>query len=169
MNTYLVAVIDGAIARFLTLHPLEMPEYESGPNLVERDRLVNSNKEQQGEDLWATTKPGRNRGTFGQAHGYGDHREQHMNEFDRRFAQSITQQVNRLIQTYESTSLILVSAPQTLGILRDVLIPNLSKPIPVHELAKDLCALKPREIHDYLAKREVLPAYHFVAPSKPGA
>lgn len=168
MNTYLVAVVDGAIARFLTLEPVAMPEYESGPTLVERDRLENASKEQHGEDLWATTKPGRNRGTSGQAHGYSDHREQHMTEFNRRFAQAITQTVNRLLQAHESTRLVVVAAPQTLGLLRDVLIPTLPKAIAVQEIAKDLCALKPREIHDYLAKRELLPAYQFVVPPKSG-
>ena len=45
MNTYLVAVVDGAFARFLTLQPVEMPDYESGPNLVEQERLSSAEKE----------------------------------------------------------------------------------------------------------------------------
>lgn len=159
MNTYLVAVVDGATARFFTLKPLEMPEYESGPTLVEQDGLVAAEREQLGEDLWATTKPGRNRGTAGQAHGYGDHREQHMVEFGRRFAQSIVRHINDLIQAEGINSLVLVAEPQILGQIREAIAPALPSQIKVQDLAKDLCALKPHELQDYLAKRELLPAY----------
>lgn len=163
MNTYLVAVVDGAIARFLTLRPLEMPNYESGPNLVEQDRLSSAEREQHGEDLWATTKPGRNRGTAGQAHSYDDHRDRHMVEFSRRFAQSIAHHIDELLRTHDANTLVLVAEPQILGLLREAIAPVLPKHIALHDLAKDLCALKPREIHDYLAKRNLLPAYKYVS------
>jgi protein required for attachment to host cells len=166
MNTYLVAVVDGTKARFLTLKPLDMPEYESGPTLVEQAGLSGSEKEHSGEELWTTTKPGRNRGAAGQAHGYDDHREQHMAEFSRRFAQAIAQQLQSLMSNHQANTLILVAEPQTLGILREVLDPKLPHQVTVHELAKDLCALKPHEIQDYLAKRDLLPAYRYVATSR---
>mgnify|MGYP006272308531 CR=1 FL=1 len=165
MNTYLVAVVDGTTARFLILKPVALPEYEPGPKLVELDSLSTHEKEQLGEDLWTTTKPGRNRGTLGQAHGYDDHREQHMAEFSRRFAQSVAQRIGELLEAHDVNSLVLVAEPQTLGLLRDAVASILPKSIKMQDLAKDLCALKPHELQDYLAKRELVPAYRSVLPS----
>jgi protein required for attachment to host cells len=162
MNTYLVAVVDGTTARFLTLKPLDFPQYESGPKLVELDGLFTDEKEQSGADLWGTTKPGRNRGTLGQAHGYDDHREQHMAEFSRRFAQSVAHRIDELLKTHGASSLVLVAEPQILGLLRDAITP---KSVMIHTLAKDLCSLKPHELQNYLAKQDLLPAYRSVLPS----
>jgi hypothetical protein len=66
MNRYLVAVIDGTKARFLTLKPSELPGYESGPSLIEHEALLSSNSEMQGQELWTSSKTGRNRGVAGQ-------------------------------------------------------------------------------------------------------
>lgn len=165
MNTYLVTVVDGATARFLTLKPLAMPEYESGPGLVEQEGLTAAEKDQQGEDLWATTKPGRNRGTVGQAHGYDDHREQHMVEFSRRFAQSVVRRMTDLIQVHEVNAVVLVAEPQILGLLREAAAALLPNQVKVKEVAKDLCGLKPHDLQEYLAKRDLLPAYRSVLPS----
>jgi protein required for attachment to host cells len=165
MNTYLVAVVDGTTARFLTLKPVALPEYESGPKLVELDGLFTGEKEQSGAELWTTTKPGRNRGTLGQAHGYDDHREQHMAEFSRRFAQSVAHRIDELLKTHGANSLVLVAEPQILGLLRDAIAPVLPESVMMQDLAKDLCALKPHELQNYLAKQDLLPAYRSVLPS----
>lgn len=165
MNTYLVAVVDGTTARFLILKPVALPEYESGPKLVELDGLFTDEKEQSGADLWATTKPGRNRGTLGQAHGYDDHREQHMAEFNRRFAQSVAHRIHELIKAHNVNSLVLVAEPQILGLLRDAIASVLPESVMMQDLAKDLCALKPHELQNYLAKQDLLPAYRSVFPS----
>ncbi|NER79364.1 MAG: host attachment protein [Leptolyngbya sp. SIO1D8] len=159
MSQYLVAVIDGTKARFLTLSPTELGEYESGPNLIERQKLHSAAKEMQGQDLWANTKTGRNRGTSGQAHGYDDHRNNHMIEFERRFAQSITSQISELSKTHGIQQLILVAEPQILGILRHVMPSNLLRQLTVHEVTKDLCRMSIKELHHYLAERSLLPAF----------
>ena len=65
MTRFLVAVVNGSKARFLTLEPLNAPELESGPDLIERRDLVNPAFEMAGQDLWANTKTGRNRGGGG--------------------------------------------------------------------------------------------------------
>jgi Protein required for attachment to host cells len=70
MNKYLVAVIDGARARFLTLEPIDDLLDEAGCHLVEHKVLRNSAKELQGKELWATTKTGRNQGAGSQTHAY---------------------------------------------------------------------------------------------------
>ena len=157
MNKFVLAVIDGTKARFFTLESVALPEYESGPNLIEREGLSNQSKELSGKELWANTKTGRNRGSGGQGHGYDDHRANHLGEFERNFAKETVHELLQLIQKYEAQELVLVAEPQILGMIRDVLNNLLPKNIQLHELAKDLCKLKPLEIHEYLATKNLLP------------
>jgi protein required for attachment to host cells len=160
MSQALVTIIDGTKARFLSLEQPELPEYESGPNLIERKEVLNPTKELSGEELWATVKTGRNKGVGGFSHAYDDHRQNHLDEFDRRFAQTIANEVVNLSQTYQTQRIFLVAEPQLLGVIREALAPLLlkNKSIQIQELAKDLCKLKPLEIHEHLAQKNLLPA-----------
>jgi protein required for attachment to host cells len=158
MSQFLVTVIDGTKARFLTLEPANLPEYESGPNLIERDTLLSPAKEMSGQELWSSTKTGRNRGVAGKSHSYDDHRQNHIIEFERRFAVAIAQKILHLLQVHQTQQLLLVAEPQILGLMREALMPVLPKNLKLSELAKDLCHLKPNELHGYLASKELLPA-----------
>jgi protein required for attachment to host cells len=157
MSIFLVAVIDGKKARFFTLEPSELPEFQSGPNLIEHEALLNPVKDFEGEELWASTKTGRNRGAGAQAHAYDDHRENHLIEFERRFAQTIATHIVNLIRVHHIQQLLMIGEPQTLGLMREALTPVLPKNIKTHELAKELSQLKPHELHEYLASKELLP------------
>jgi protein required for attachment to host cells len=157
MNQSIVTVIDGMRARFFTLEPATSPEFESGPNLIEQDCLTNTAKELQGKDLWANTKTGRNRGSGSQGHGYDDHRQNHINEFERSFAKEIVSKILELTHANGVGQVILVAEPQILGFVREVLTPQLPKNLKLKELAKDLCKLKPLEIHEYLVDKDLLP------------
>jgi protein required for attachment to host cells len=159
MSQFLVAVVNGTKARFLTLEPAEFPEYESGPNLVEHEGLFNFTNELQGQELWANSKTGRNRGSSGQAHTYDDHRDSHVVEFERRFAHGIATKLFELAQVHQVSQLVLAAEPQILGLMREVLLPTLPKQFKLNELAKDLCQLKPNELHDYLADKGFLPPH----------
>uniref|UniRef100_A0A832M1A6 Host attachment protein n=1 Tax=Oscillatoriales cyanobacterium SpSt-402 TaxID=2282168 RepID=A0A832M1A6_9CYAN len=156
MQNYIVAVVNSTKARFFVL---ESDELETEPNFrfTEIEELCSSTQELQGQDLWSTTKPGRNRGTAGQAHGYDDHRENHQVEFIRRFAREITAKLSQLIKTSHSRQLLLVAEPNIMGIMRDILTPDLPKNLKLNELTKDLCQLKAHELHEYLAKKDLLP------------
>lgn len=158
MQNYGVAVVNSTKARLFVLQPADFPEYEPSPKLVEIEVLHNSAPELQGQDLWSNTKPGRNRGTAGQAHGYDDHRENHLVEFERRFAQAIATRMVEFVRSSQPHQLLLVAEPQILGIMREVLISDLPRNLRVHELAKDLCQLTPHELHEYLATKDLLPA-----------
>lgn len=157
MQNYVVAVVNSTRARLFVLESAKFPEYEPSAKLVEVATLLSSTQELQGQDLWSNTKPGRNRSSAGQAHGYDDHRENHRIEFERRFAQAIAVQMTELLQTYQPHQLLLVAEPQILGIMREVLIPELPKNLKVYELAKDLCRLSTHELHEYLATKNLLP------------
>lgn len=157
MSKYIVAAIDGTKARFLTLEPGELGA--PGPKAIEHEGLANAAQEMQGQELWSSSKTGRNRGVGGQAHSYDDGREHHMIEFERRFAQAIATRIVELAQMHQAHQLILVAEPQILGLMREALAPVLPKTLKMSELAKDLCHFKPHELHEYLASRELLPAY----------
>ncbi|OUL22624.1 host attachment protein [Nostoc sp. T09] len=159
MNRYLVAVIDGTKARFLTLKPSELSGYESGPNLIEHEALLSSNSELQGQELWTSTKTGRNRGVAGQAHSYDDGRDNQMIQFERRFTQSIAAKIVNFIQAHQIQQLLMIAEPRILGLIREALTPILPRNIKTHELAKELCHLKPSELHEYLASKQLLPPH----------
>ena len=156
MNQAVVAVMDGTKARFFTLKEAEFPEYESSPNLVEHECLTNMAKEMTGRELWANTK-GRNRGSRNQVHGYDDHRQNHISEYERHFAKDISHKISDLLSEWESHLILLVAEPQMLGFVRESLMPHLPKNIKLEELAKDLCKLKPLELHEYLAHKHLVP------------
>ncbi|MEA5451993.1 host attachment protein [Leptolyngbya sp. CCNP1308] len=156
MTRFLVAVVDGAKAKFLTLEPVAVPEVESGPDLIERCQLLNPAAETPGQDPGANAKASRNRGSGSRGHSYDDRRGNYLVEFERRFAQAIGTQMETLISAYDLNTLVLVAEPQILGTLRDCLA-GISGRLPVQELAKDLCKMKPRQLQDYLAQRGVLP------------
>jgi protein required for attachment to host cells len=162
MNHSIVAILDGSKARFFTLEPAQLPEYESGPNLIEQEGLSNEANELHGKELWANTKTGRNRGSANQAHGYDDHRQNHIGELERSFAKEIVTKIIDLTQKHHSQQVILVAEPQILGLVRDVLNPLAPKSLKIQELAKDLCKLKPLEIHEYLAEKSLLPTRKIV-------
>jgi protein required for attachment to host cells len=158
MQKYVVVVASSTKAKMFVLEPAEFPDYQLSSRLVEKNELHNLSQEQQGQDLWSNTKPGRNRGTAGQAHGYDDHRENHMIEFERRFAQDISTKLVQLIRTVQPDQLLLIAEPHILGIMRSVLVPDLPKNLKSNELAKDLCQLKAHELHEYLTTKDLLPA-----------
>ncbi len=157
-KTIIVAVIDGTKARFLTLELEELPDDDFGPNLIEREALSNPAKKLAGQELWANIKTGRNRGAGNQAHSYDDHRQNHIVEFERRFAQNISDRIVSLIGVYQTRHLLLIAEPQILGLIREALMPILPKKLELTELAKDLCQFKAKELHEYLADKKLLPA-----------
>jgi protein required for attachment to host cells len=159
MNQHmLIAVIDRAHARFLTLVPVEISDDDF--TLVEQTGLTLPEGEASGEELWSSTKTGRNRGPQGQAHSYDDHRQEHAIEFERHFAHSIANHMKLIVQDRHLQTVLLVAAPQILGLMRQALEPVLPETVKLTEVAKDLCHLTPYEIQAYLAEQKLIPASH---------
>ncbi|MBE9070691.1 host attachment protein [Leptolyngbya cf. ectocarpi LEGE 11479] len=158
MSKFLVATINGAVARFFTLEPAPLPVPDPEHlTLVEHKGITSSEGELPGKALWSNIQSGRNRGASGQSHRYDDHRQSHKIEFERRFAKSIAKTLLDLAEAQHVQQLIIIAAPQILGLMREVCMPLLPKPLKMNELARDLCHLKPHELHDYLAKIRQLP------------
>ncbi len=149
--------MNGTKAQFFTLEAVSLTMPEAGLKLVEQDSLLNAENELLGQDLWSTSKTGRNRSTSGQNHAYDDHREQHCVEFEKRFANQITHHIAQLVQTHEIRQLLLVSEPQFLGLMRESLAGALPKTLEVTELAKSIGQMTASQIHQYLAEQSLLP------------
>lgn len=158
MSDYCVIVAGGASARFFTLEPVEFPELESGPRLVERGKIVNPEKEIAGRDLYTDSKMGRGHAPHGgSAHGYDDHRLQHDKEFDRRFARKISKKAGSIAQADQARYVVLVAPARMVGLMRQEMYTIFKHNVKVTILAKDMAKFSPRKIHDHLAKMHVLP------------
>jgi protein required for attachment to host cells len=157
MNQHmLITVLDSANARFLMLVPTEIPS--NGFVLTEYPGLILPAINSSSAELWSNSKTGRNRGPQGQDHSYDDHRQEHLIEFERHFADSIAQQMSQMIQEHRLQSVLLVAAPKILGIMRSSLESVLPQTVKLTELAKDLCHLTPYEMQVYLAEQKIIPA-----------
>lgn len=158
MRHILVAVMNGTKARFLTLESSQVPGIDGQITLVEQPSLSSPENELLGQELWSTPKTGRNWGSRGQSQSYDDHREQHAIEYERRFAGMIAQHLAEWVHTYKPEKLVLVVETQFLGLMREAVASTLPKTLEINELAKDLCQLRPLELHEYLANKALLPA-----------
>ena len=158
MVKFAVAVINGTKARFFSLDSAALSEYESSPKLLEQEGLSDATKELHGQELWANLKTGRNRSSNNQAHSYDDHRQNHEHELEKRFAQKISSRMLNLVQTEGAKHLLIVAEPQILGLMRATMTDNLFKTLNLKEVAKDIGHFSVKQIHDYLAKKGLLPA-----------
>lgn len=157
MSDYCVVVAEGARARFFTLEPVDVPEFESGPNLKEWNTLMNPEHKAHQRDVYTDVRSGRNRGSVGEAHAYDDHREQHDAEMEHRFARTIAESLQEFTAEHGTSRVVLCAEKQMLGYLRSALNGHARKDLAITEVPKDLTRMAPRALHDKLAKAGVLP------------
>ncbi|MEM9482732.1 MAG: host attachment protein [Cyanobacteria bacterium P01_F01_bin.116] len=147
MRSYLVAVVDGAQARFFTLTTAEFSDQEpSGPHLTEHSSLNNVEKP-------IASKGSNNR----KQHGNRHEKTTVSVEANRRFAHQVLQHISSVNESFGGHHLILVAEPHILGSLRESSQNYLPSTMVVSELAKDLCRLNAHDLHKYLANKELLP------------
>lgn len=158
MSEYSVVVAEGARSRFFTLEPAEVPELESGPNLIEHDSLTNPIHKARQKSIYADPRGGTNRTASGQAHGYDEHRQRFDDEMETRFARDIVKHLDGLIRSNGTRRLILCAEKRMLGFLRQALNGRIPRNVHVIEVRKDLAKLNVRELHDRLARNGYLPA-----------
>jgi protein required for attachment to host cells len=157
MTENCVVVAGGTHARFFTLEKSSLPEMEPGPNLVEVTGLIHPEKDLHSE-LWSDKKTGRNRAPKGAgAHGYDDHRNQHEDETERRFARDVAEQAARLAKAHQVRNVTLVAHKRMLGFLRNALAPLMKAGVEVQEVPKDLVKLTAHELHEHLSRDHIIP------------
>lgn len=156
MNQYCVVVANGTKARFFTLEDVEFPEIQSGPNLIKKKDLTNQELELHKEGLWTESKSGGNRAHGGQSHGYDDHRAQHGDEAEKRFAHTIADECKRFSLSNNTRKVVLVSQQRMLSHLRSALN-NGMQGVHTRELAKDLSKMTAQDIQLHLAREKLIP------------
>ena len=164
MNGYCVVVLDNRRARFFSLSGARVPRNRSGPVLVEERDLVNPEAEMRDRDLFTDTQTGCNRSMGGVAHRYDDHRGHHRESLSQHFARRVVHEARAMAQDMGADSVILSSSSSMLGVLR-------KEAALVHEprtwkvVQGDMARMPPREIHDLLARKDIIPA--MTPPSAP--
>jgi protein required for attachment to host cells len=144
-------------ARFFTVQSASEFAPSDGPKLVETDKLHNQEAEMAGTELWSNVRAGRNRSNNGGGHGYGDHRNRHEIEVDKRFATDVAQRAHKLVKAKNSKHVVLVAQSRTLGNLRDAMSDLSKGGVRVSEIPKDLSRLAPHDLQDLLSSERIVP------------
>ena len=153
-----VVVVNGVRARFFTLEESDFPEMNPGPNLVEKEDMVNPEGKSVEGGQWSETKSGRNRSAVsGGAHGYDDHRGSHEEEYAKRFARIIVDETLRRCQKEKAHKVLMVAQSHMLGLLRQEAASFAKAGIEMTEYIKDLAKANVQDLHAALAKEKLLP------------
>lgn len=157
MSRYCVVVAEGSRARFFTVEHPEIPELESGPDLVERKTLANPGHQAHGSELLADARSGRNRSVNGSGHGYDDHREDYDAECERRFAREIASELDTMARSNGTRRVVLCAEKRMLGYLRSPVQERMPRGVDLREVPKDLAKLSPRKLQERLASDGHIP------------
>src|SRR5690625_1374760 len=155
MREYMVVAMDQAKARFLTLQPAEVPEFMSGPNLVELEVLYNR-EERASND--AEFGDGQHRDARGATPGNDDQRKRRREELERRFFDDVMARLEKLSQVRGTDQLVLVADARTLGRIREGVEQRINGGVRVEELPENLAGLNANRLHVRLAGQSRLPA-----------
>lgn len=117
--------------------------------------LENPERRQRPSERFSATRPGVQRAyKNGPVYGVSDGREGHDRELDRRFAVEVAQRLRSLVGP--EARVVLAASPRMLSLLTA----ELHKQIPgahLESLAADLIRFTRARLHDYLAKRGLIP------------
>ena len=111
MGEYLIVVVNDEKARLFALEPVNFPELESGPRIVELKDLINPEAMVGDQERYSDSKTGR--GTAprgGPVHGYDDRREHHRGELRRRFSVIVMKEVQKLAKAQHVATIIVATA-----------------------------------------------------------
>jgi hypothetical protein len=157
MSQYLIVVVNRALARFFTLEPVDFPELESGPRIKAKTELENQ-EIKDSQEIFTDSKTGRGAAPQGgSVHGYDDKRDQHLDEFRRRFATRVLDHIQKVAKAEHSRTIILAVSVR----MRRFLYPEIDtltrKGYRIHKLSKNMINFSPEKIHEYLAECGVIP------------
>lgn len=145
-----IAVVDATRGR---LFRFTRTNDETGlhEDLVEEASLVNPQRHERPSELFSASAGSGHVAS----HGFGldDHRDQHLENVDRQFAQDVLEQVRLACSSQPVDRLILCAPPRMLGHLRH----GSAGPVEVVEVAKDLTKLAPTALRAHLADHHALP------------
>jgi protein required for attachment to host cells len=154
MNSILIIVADGGVARFYRLEAVDAPRVKARlvegaslrhPDFTERENLTGR----------PATETNSNR-QAGPVHPIGAQRERHRLEHGRHFAHEIAQEAVNATKDWKEGTVVLVAEPRMLGQVREPLRGALRKDIALKELAKDYAELGAAELLERLEKNGVI-------------
>jgi protein required for attachment to host cells len=154
-----IAIADASRARIFVYERTSDPD---GPHeqFTERTDLVDPARRQRASDLFSSA-PGQARpGPHG---GYGDHREEHLEQFDMDFARSIIAEIAPIVRDPQTSKLVICASPRMLGELRKLTGALERAGLAVEELARNFVKLPTAALHDQLTASGLLPP----APPRP--
>ena len=151
MTDYCIVVANGARARLFSLEHPDRPEFESGPDLVEVATLAAPEHAARDRELYTDQVTGRNRRPTTGGHDYDEHRDDHDDEVEKRFARDIA----AAMRAQGATHNVLCAEKRMLGFLRDALASG-GGPA-VSEVPRDLTGLDPRAVQARLAEDRLVP------------
>ncbi len=167
MSQYGVVAAEIARARIFTLEEAEVPEFDGGPNLVERRALENPQRKASEADIWTDTRRGAHREHIqGQRvqqttgiphHNYDEHREQNERDNNIAFAKLVVDELERVIKRNRLKRVVLCAEKQMLGFMRPAINSKLANKVELREVPKDLTSFTPHELHQRLANDGYLP------------
>ncbi len=154
MQALALVVADAARARLFTFKRED--ELDAAPVLRERADLISNEARQRPSELFTESRPPSNIGPSGRGFAVDDHRDAHMDEFDRRFAKQIMEQLGTLASDAACPRVALIASPRFLGHLRAYAEALGGRP--VEEVARDLTREAAPRLREHLAELGVLPA-----------
>ena len=157
MNRTCIVVADAGTARFFGVEAVDSPR--DGVRLVERATMTHPDLMTLGQSMTgrAHTETNANR-QAGPMHPMVAQRERHRMELNRRFGNEIALQAAMITRGWKNGTVVLVAAPQLLGLIREDLRDALDPGIELKELAKDYVNLTPGELRDHLALNTLIPS-----------
>jgi protein required for attachment to host cells len=158
MKRACIAVVDACRARLYTYQQAADP----GQQLQEVRDLANPGRRLRPSELFSESRPSnkapgrpgpmRERGSTSD-----DHRDDHLDMLDARFAKEVMDEIDKLVGEGGYGHLILVASPKMLGELRraDGVLKRYG--LVVDEVPRDLAKLTAAQLHDHLASLELIP------------
>ena len=157
MRRICIANVDATRARLFSFEEMEAPPGEVTQDLRQRIDLCHPARRLHPGELYADPRPGSDRSPGGHTFGLEDHRAS-LRQMDRQFAALVVEELGRLVGEEGCREVILAAGPRMLGLLRELTGPmRETGGLTLHEIDRDLVKLSQSQLHDYLARRGLLP------------
>lgn len=156
MQALAIVVADASRARLFTFKRED--DLAPAPVLRERVDLVSLERRQRPSELFSETRPPTGMTANGRGFGVDDHRDAHMDEIDRRFAEQVMSRLASLTEEAACHRVALVASPRFLGHLREYAGTLRQRGLPLEEVARDLTRETGPKLREHLGELGVLPA-----------
>jgi protein required for attachment to host cells len=144
-----IAVVDASRARVFTFERVSLHDGLE-EKMVEAIDLVNPARRRRASELFTTS---------GRTFGYDDHRDEHIEGFDRTFAAAVIAELTRVVADDGVDRVILCASPRMLGVLRTLTAGLYKQGRIVDELPRNIVELTPTQLRDYLGSYGLLPPH----------